>query len=49
MFNDKMKEDFLWYTYFGITKIDAEKDHKKALEKCVYRAYLDMCRTISFS
>ena len=49
MFDDKMREDFLWYTYFGITKTDAEKDEKKAFEKCVYRAYIDLCRTIHFT
>lgn len=49
MFDDKMREDFLWYTYFGITKTDADNNPKKAFEKCAYRAYIDLCRTILFT
>ena len=53
MFDNKMREDFLWYSYFGITKTDAkqssEKKFYKAFEKCSDRAYLDMCRTIRFT
>lgn len=49
MFDDTMREDFLWYTYFGITKTDAENDPEKAFKKCAYRAYIDLCRTIHFA
>ena len=54
--NDQAK-DFLLYAYFGIVAKDmknasgetvVQKDTKKAaIRKCVDRAYLDMCRTLS--
>ena len=49
------KEDFLWLSYFSVTKKDCiTKDEKnsgypKALQACISRAYLDLCRTLRFS
>ncbi|MBO4561989.1 MAG: hypothetical protein J5772_00065 [Clostridia bacterium] len=44
----RMAEDFLWFSYFGITKSDAESDKNCALNACIQRAYLDLCRTIRY-
>ena len=46
-----MKEqslDFLWITYFGITKTEAEKNKEKAAFACADRAYRDLCRRIPY-
>lgn len=46
---DKQKtDDFLWYSYFGITRREAINDKEEALSACVRRAYLDLCRTLRF-
>lgn len=48
-FTEKMATDFLWSTYFGITKTDAELNKRKAAYCCADRAYRDLCRRISFA
>lgn len=45
---EDMATDFLWATYFGITKKDAEDDKKTAAYCCADRAYRDLCRVISY-
>lgn len=45
---NRMAEDFLWFSYFGITKTDAELNKEDALTACIKRAYLDLCRTLSY-
>lgn len=46
------QQDFLWFSYFGITKEDAftEKDliRKDALLACIIRAYRDLCRSMEY-
>ena len=46
-------DDFLWYSYFGITReeirADNEEDKEKAQNACIQRAYLDLCRTLKYS
>ena len=46
--NKQMSDDFLWFTYFGITKTEAEKHSKEAINACIKRAYLDLCRTLKY-
>lgn len=46
-----MKEqslDFLWITYFGITKTEAKNNKNKAAFACADRAYRDLCRRIPY-
>ena len=45
---ERQSQDFLWYSYFGITKTDAENYKDKALEACIDRAYQDLPRTLSY-
>ena len=42
--------DFLLFSYFGIDikMIEEQTSEKVIMENCIKRAYLDMCRTISF-
>ena len=44
-----MATDFLWATYFGITKTDAKLNERDAAYCCADRAYRDLCRRISFA
>lgn len=46
---DAARENFLWYSYFGITRNDAYKDIDKALKKVIWRAYRDFNRTLQFA
>lgn len=50
MFTDTMSIDFLWVSYFGITKSEVKSDnnYREAAIACANRAYLDLCRRISF-
>ncbi len=41
--------EFLWYSYFHESYNKLSKDSNKALEVCVERAYLDLCRTLTFN
>ncbi len=41
-------ENFLWYSYFGITKDSASTNQNRALQKCIDRAYRDFNRTLNF-
>lgn len=49
----KNAKEFLVFSYFGITEDELEKDDEdtkeKIVKKCAERAYLDMCRTLTFS
>lgn len=51
MFSAEMSIDFLWATYFGITKSEINQDnhYREGALACANRAYLDMCRRISFA
>ena len=44
---------FLVFSYFGITEDELEENNesvrKSIAMKCAERAYLDMCRTLTFS
>lgn len=46
--SSKAAEDFLWFSFFGITKSAAEENASDAMSFCIQRAYLDVCRTIRF-
>jgi len=55
-YNDQYRGiDFLWYTYFGITKTAALKPEKsaggyrEARKRCIWRAYRDLNRTLGFT
>lgn len=50
MFTEIMSLDFLWASYFGITKseVKADNNYRDAAIACANRAYLDLCRRISF-
>ena len=41
-------DDFLWYSYFGITPKDAVSNRENAKMICAQRAYLDLCRTLKY-
>lgn len=41
-----MMEEFLWFSYFGITP---DKDYNTKIQKCIERAYRDLNRTIDFT
>lgn len=45
------QQDFLWFTYFGITKTEAAKDETReaAMRRCIERAYLDLSRTLNYT
>lgn len=42
---EKEAADFFRYSYFGITSKDKEED---IIIKCAQKAYLDLCRTLTF-
>ena len=42
------QDDFLWFSYFGITKSDAISDENAALQKCIGQAYLDLSRRLAY-
>lgn len=48
MDNNRYQQDFLWFSYFGITKTEAEGNADVAVKKCIERAYLDLCRTLKY-
>ncbi len=41
--------DFLWFSYFGISRQDAFNNRDEALRRCCVRAYLDLSRTLDFT
>lgn len=45
---DNKAIDFFAFVCLGITVTEAKDNKEKALEKCFYRAYLDMNRTIRY-
>lgn len=45
----KYQQDFLWFTYFGITWTKANADKEKALINCCNRAYRDLSRTLDYT
>lgn len=49
MYSKEISQDFLWYSYFGITASDAEESREKAAYRCANRAYRDACRKLSFA
>ena len=44
----EQQNNFLWYSLFGITEREAEKDKEKALSVCINRAYRDLNRTLAY-
>lgn len=47
--SSKEMNDFLWFSYFGITPSEATADKDKAINKCIDRAYRDLNRTIKYT
>ena len=45
----KPQDDFLWFSYFGITKDEAGRDRDLRISRCINRAYLDLSRTVRYS
>ena len=45
---ERTLEQFLVKAYFGLTPDDLKNNRKTVIEKCIKRAYLDMCRTLRF-
>lgn len=45
----KPQDDFLWFSYFGITKDEASQDRDLRISRCIKRAYLDLSRTVRYS
>ena len=46
---NKYREDFLWFSYFGVTKDDVKDNNERAIMACAERAYLDLSRTIKYT
>lgn len=47
--SSKEMNDFLWFSYFGITPSEAVAHKDKAINKCIDRAYRDLNRTIEYT
>ena len=47
--NTEYQQDFLWFTYFGITWTKAKANKDKALASCCNRAYRDLSRTLDYT
>lgn len=44
----QISDDFLWFSYFGITKEDARSNCGAAILACINRAYRDVCRRLEY-
>ena len=51
MITQQHRDDFLWFSYFGVTKTECEADTSgdTALNSCISRAYLDLNRTLKYT
>lgn len=45
---NQYQQDFLWVTYFGVTKSEVKNDVETRISRCAERAYLDLNRTIRY-
>ena len=43
------RQDFLWFSYFGITEQDARSDAAEAMRVCIRRAFRDLSRTLDYT
>lgn len=46
---DQDSLNFLWFSYFNITKEEAADNMEDAMDKCIQRAYRDVCRTFHYA
>lgn len=45
---EQYQQDFLWATYFGVTREEVANNDEERISRCIDRAYLDLNRTIKY-
>lgn len=45
---EQYQQDFLWATYFGVTREEVADNKEERISRCIDRAYLDLNRTIKY-